>query len=151
MRQFSVVFIYLFFCGTYPISSTWGNLQFQPVPTPWCWIQLVSLCYLPATTIFSSLPFRARSLLGSSVLCAIESAAAISDTKTRRRKQEWVRLCVMCLGEHLWKWQSLPGCLNNATLLHFRWGREREGGTAAKTPSIWIFIVRGQRRAQHIN
>lgn len=64
---------------------------------PLLWLQLATICYLPATTIFSSLPFIARSLLVSLVLSAIESAAA-SDTETRRSQTA----CV-CVWENSWE------------------------------------------------
>lgn len=54
--------------------------------------KLTLLCNLPATTILSSLPFRARSLLGSSVLSVILSAAS-SDTYTSSSPAHFLSVC----------------------------------------------------------
>ncbi len=71
---------------------------------PLLWLQLAIICYLPATTIFSSLPFRAWSLLLGrlgEVLSAIESGVT-SDTETRRSQTT----CV-CVWEKSWEYGSV--------------------------------------------
>lgn len=47
-------------------------------------------------------------------------------SERHRNQKQPDRVC-LCLGEQLWKWLSLPGCLHNATLLRFTAGM-REGG-----------------------
>lgn len=146
MGKISVVFVSYMDCFKLTRVLSWHATPCTTVtkPTPSLWIQLVvTVCYLPATTTFSSLPFRARSLLGSWVLSAIESAAA-SDTETRR--SQTARACVEENNS------ETSRVFRDASIARAVYGERGRGGeTAAKTPSIWIFITRGQRRALHNN
>lgn len=94
--------------------------------------------FLPATTIFSSLPFRARSLLGIWILSAITT-----------QKLEWSKRCAFVFGRTTMEKTESSGIppWHHAVAFYSGdgWGRARGGETAAKTPSVWIFIVRGQR------
>lgn len=150
------VFCYLYyvnFLELIPLRNVW-HAYFKHVDYLLCvsWgitsIMLLQLvvdteCYLPATTIFSSLPFRQRSLLGSWVLSAIESVAA-SDTESKRNQ-------TVC--EKNWENASLfrNNAISGSCVLRRGGDRQGEGRRRRKNAPIWIFIVRGQRRALHIN
>lgn len=93
---------------------------------------------LPATTIATCLPLSARSLLGSSLLCAIRVSGA-SDAETG--SSQTARGCAREDGGE----KSTTVCLHRAR-------RQDLGGDGGKIAThLWIFITRGQRRAPHIN